>query len=197
MGRSPSHGAPHPNRPGKMTKRRRVSAPPSLCPVVFRQKRPMQALLGLPPGPDGVLEIVVAPEENPLPLETDAGPPPSPAADPMDPRDTTLIVPSYRPGSDHLHAGAVHIGEPRQVLSGDAARAPAPAARRMAAPQGVRGDDLQVPAVAPAEPCRAPAHILGRSNHFERDKPATQKIQFLSRMRHKNTTLLIPIIPQT
>ena len=94
----------------------------------------------------------------------------------MYPRHTAGVVAPHRPGSEHFHAGALHIRQ-AQRPPGSPGAVLAAAALGMAGPQVIGFDYNRPPAVALAAPCGPAPDVLRRAKHAQAPKPLAGQVQ--------------------
>ena len=142
--------------------------------VILLHKPVVDVLLRPFPGLDRLFKVCVAPQVAPFALEADGCSPSPLGRQPVHAGDAAGVVAPDGLGTQHLDAGAVHIGQGRQALSGAAA----PAAGGVPLPQPLGQDDGLLPAVAPAPPRGPVPDVLRRTQHQQLSVPLPGEIQF-------------------
>ena len=141
--------------------------------VKLRQERGEQLLLRLLPGLDGIIEQFIAAQMVALSLEANRGPPCPLAHVPIHTGNTTGVVAPSCTGPNHLHAGAIHVGQ--AVF--DSRTVGTTAADRPSVAETAGFDDRLIAAVTVAEPSCAGADVFRRGQDGEFSKPLSGQIK--------------------
>ena len=157
--------------------------------VVFPDKAVVKADLGLFSSPYRILEPAVASQIVPFALEADRGTPALLPGPPLHAGDTAGVVFADGLGPEHLHAGAVDVGQAgpadgagrlSKVLLVAAAGGP------VAVTEALGDDHGLLPAVTAAEPCGPVPNIFRRGQDSQFPKPLPGQVQLFPRviLRH-------------
>lgn len=140
----------------------------------------MEIFLSRLSGSHSVLKMDVAAQIVAFSLETDGGPPALLFRQPVHTGDAAGVVAPHGFGPEHLHAGAVHIGQAGPPHGGGgfpevglvaAAGGPVPV------PQALGGGHRLLSAVAQAPPRGQASDIFRRSQHGQLSEPLAGQIQ--------------------
>ena len=155
-------------------------------PVLFklRQEGSEQLLLCLLSGLDGIIKQFIAAQMVAFSLEANRRPPCPLSHIPVHAWHTAGIVAPPCAGPNHLHAGAVHVGQ--TVL--DSRPVGAAAADSPPIPEATGFDYDLVPAVTPAQPGSTGPDILRRGQDGEFPEPLSGQIELFRGVMHVSHT---------